>query len=47
MACSCKQNNSNATPNRQVVKRNISRPLSVKRSAASAERRRIARRIIK
>lgn len=47
MGCGCTQNNINASANRQVVKRNISRPLSVKRSIASAERRRISRRIIK
>ena len=47
MGCPCKQNKLNDSPNRQVVKRNISRPLSVKRSTASAERRRLSRRIIK
>lgn len=47
MGCACKQNKINALANREVVKRNISRPLSVKRSTASAERRRISRRIIK
>lgn len=47
MGCACKQNKINASANREVVKRNISRPLSVKRSTASAERRRISRRIIK